>query len=49
VLLQSKNYCLSDAYVASSDDISSIYAILKKGRSLMEAEAKKMAQGTVGQ
>ncbi|NJN34984.1 MAG: hypothetical protein HC817_12740 [Saprospiraceae bacterium] len=40
ILLDGKNYYLSDAYVASSEDIYKIFAILKKSKILMENHAK---------
>jgi hypothetical protein len=39
VLLDGKQYCLSDAYVATSEDIYTIFAILKKCKVLVEAHA----------
>jgi hypothetical protein len=41
VLLLDKQYFISDAYVASSDDIARIFAILKKCKTLIEATAKQ--------
>jgi hypothetical protein len=40
VLLVANQYCLSDAFVATSEDIYKIFAILKKSKSLVEEHAK---------
>jgi hypothetical protein len=42
VLLTDKNYYLSDAYVATSEDIFNIFAILKKSKNLIELQAKSI-------
>ena len=41
VLLDGKNYFVSDAYVASSDDIYKIFGILNKSKTLIEGYAKQ--------
>ena len=40
VLLDGKNYCLSNAYNASDNDIYQIFAILKKCKALVDAHAQ---------
>jgi hypothetical protein len=40
VLLSGKTYCLSDAYVATSEDIYVIFSILKKCKALVDAHAQ---------
>jgi hypothetical protein len=40
VMLKSENYFLSDAYVATSEDIYQIFAILKKCKTLIEAHSQ---------
>jgi hypothetical protein len=40
VLLEGTTYCLSDAYVATSEAIYTIFAILKKCKFLVDAHAK---------
>jgi hypothetical protein len=41
VLLEGDKYCVSDAYVATSEDIYKIFAIMKKCKSLVEIHAQK--------
>ncbi len=41
VLLDGKNYCLSDAFVASSNDVYTIFNILKKCKDLVGFYAKQ--------
>ena len=43
VLLDGKNYFLSNAYNAADDDIYKIFSILKKSKSLIEQHAQQMA------
>ena len=40
VLLDGNHYCLSDAYVATSEDIYTVFAILKKCKLLVDAHAQ---------
>lgn len=40
ILLEGNKYCLSDAYVATSEDIYKIFAILKKCKSLVDIHAQ---------
>jgi hypothetical protein len=40
VILIGNQYCLSDAFVATSEDIYKVFAILKKSKSLVDAHAK---------
>jgi hypothetical protein len=44
VLLDDQNYCLSDAYVASSDDVYTIFNILKKCKEMVGFYAKQAEQ-----
>jgi hypothetical protein len=41
VLLDDDKYCVSDAYVATSEDISKVFAIMKKCKLLVDAYAQK--------
>jgi hypothetical protein len=40
ILLEGDKYCLSDAYVATSEDIYKIFAILKKSKFLVDTHAQ---------
>ena len=39
VPLEGKKYCVTDAYVATSEDIYKIFAIMKKCKQLVEIHA----------
>jgi hypothetical protein len=41
VLLEGEKYCVSDAYVATSEDLYKIFAIMKKCKLLVDVHAQK--------